>query len=179
MRGGSLDTRTPYDRSGGNELAFDLGSVVANVHHPPLAVVSRLTWQKGIDLLEPLLPGIVSRGGRLIIYGQGDPALTQSLQSASREYSAKVIVHNGFDEEDAHLLHAGSDMIVQPSRFEPCGLTQLYALRYGAVPIVARTGGLAETIIDANEAAMVPALRLSFSLSRVQPTISTMLSTVL
>ncbi|WP_372353103.1 glycosyltransferase [Pararhizobium sp. BT-229] len=63
-------------------------------------------------------------------------------------------MHVGFWEADAHLLHAGSDIAIQPSRFEPSGLTQIYALRYGAIPIVARTGGLAETIIDANEAAM-------------------------
>jgi len=71
-------------------------------------------------------------------------------------------VHDGFNEADAHLLHAGSDIVIQPPRFEPCGLTQLYALRYGAIPIVARTGGLAETIIDANEAAMAARVATRF-----------------
>lgn len=129
---------------------------------PILSIVSRLTWQKGIDLLVPVIPGIVDRGGKLIVYGQGDPALIHPLIEESWRYPGQVVVHVGYSEADAHLLHAGSDMIVQPSRFEPCGLTQLYALRYGAVPIVARTGGLAETIIDANEAAMAARVATGF-----------------
>jgi starch synthase len=118
-----------------------------------ISVVSRLTWQKGIDLLAPILPGIVDRGAKLVVCGQGDAALINPLIHAASRYAGKVAVFVGFSEDNAHLLHAGSDIVLQPSRFEPCGLSQLYALRYGAVPIVARTGGLAETIIDANEAA--------------------------
>ncbi len=129
---------------------------------PIMSVVSRLTWQKGIDLLMPVIPGIVDRGGKLVVYGQGDPALIHPLIEESWRYPGKVIVHVGFSEADAHLLHAGSDIVIQPSRFEPCGLTQLYALRYGAIPIVARTGGLAETIIDANEAAMAARVATGF-----------------
>ncbi|WP_244484161.1 glycogen synthase GlgA [Rhizobium sp. Leaf453] len=121
---------------------------------PILSVVSRLTWQKGIDLLQPVIPGIVDRGAKLIVYGQGEGAMIAPLVDFARQYAGRVVVHVGFNEPDAHLLHSGSDIVLQPSRFEPCGLTQLYALRYGAIPIVARTGGLAETIIDANEAAM-------------------------
>jgi len=80
----------------------------------------------------------------------------------SWRYPGRVVVHVGYEEKDAHLLHAGSDIVLQPSRFEPCGLTQLYALKYGAIPIVARTGGLAETIIDANEAAMAARVATGF-----------------
>ena len=149
----NYDSRT-LGRRALNKRALEDRFGLANDQGPILAVVSRLTWQKGVDLLEPLLAGITDRGGRLIVYGQGDPSLVHSLAAASSQFPGAVIVHNGFDEADAHLLHAGCDMIVQPSRFEPCGLTQLYALRYGAIPIVARTGGLAETIIDANEAAV-------------------------
>ncbi|KQV44588.1 MULTISPECIES: glycogen synthase GlgA [unclassified Rhizobium] len=119
-----------------------------------LSVISRLTWQKGLDLLEPIIPGIVDRGAKLVVYGQGDPAMIAPLAERARQYAGRVVLSIDFNEADAHLLHSGSDMVLQPSRFEPCGLTQLYALRYGAIPIVARTGGLAETIIDANEAAM-------------------------
>jgi starch synthase len=120
---------------------------------PILSVISRLTWQKGIDLLAPLVSGIVERGARLIILGEGDPGIVYGLLEQVRQHSGHVVIHVGYSEETAHLLHAGSDIVLQPSRFEPCGLTQLYALRYGAIPIVARTGGLAETVIDANEAA--------------------------
>ncbi|WP_075292872.1 glycogen synthase GlgA [Pararhizobium arenae] len=129
---------------------------------PIMSVVSRLTWQKGVDMLKPVIPGIVDRGAKLIVYGQGDPSLIHPLSEESWRYPGRVVVHIGYREQDAHLLHAGSDIIVQPSRFEPCGLTQLYALRYGAIPIVARTGGLAETIIDANEAAMAARVATGF-----------------
>lgn len=127
-----------------------------------LSIVSRLTWQKGIDLLAPVVPGIVDRGARLIVIGEGDPDIVYGLAEQARKHSGQVVVHVGFSEEAAHLLHAGSDIVVQPSRFEPCGLTQLYALRYGAIPIVARTGGLAETVIDANEAAMAAGVATGF-----------------
>ncbi|WP_370678242.1 glycogen synthase GlgA [Pleomorphomonas sp. PLEO] len=127
-----------------------------------LSVISRLTWQKGIDLLAPVLPGIIDRGARLIVIGEGDPSIVYGLAEQTRKYSGRVVVHLGFSEESAHLLHAGSDIVIQPSRFEPCGLTQLYALRYGAIPIVARTGGLAETVIDANEAAITAGVATGF-----------------
>jgi starch synthase len=121
---------------------------------PIFSVVSRLTWQKGIDLLTPVIPGLVDLGGMLTVHGQGDRQNEDLLLEAASRYPGRVSVKIGFEEELAHLIHAGSDGVIQPSRFEPCGLTQLYALRYGAIPIVARTGGLAETIIDANDAGM-------------------------
>lgn len=127
-----------------------------------LSVISRLTWQKGIDLLAPVVQGIVDRGARLIVIGEGDPGIVYGLAEQARQHSGRVVVHVGFSEEAAHLLHAGSDIVVQPSRFEPCGLTQLYALRYGAIPIVSRTGGLAETVIDANEAATAAGVATGF-----------------
>jgi starch synthase len=127
---------------------------LADSDGPIFSVVSRLTWQKGIDLLLECVPHIVDGGGRLIVCGQGDHGCEQQLREMARLYPNHVAVSIGYDEALAHLIHGGTDFIVQPSRFEPCGLTQLYALRYGAVPIVARTGGLSETIIDANDAAM-------------------------
>jgi starch synthase len=119
---------------------------------PIFSVISRLTWQKGLDLLVPVIPGLLDLGGKLIVHGQGDRQIVEMLQEAAAHYPGQVSVHVGFEEAKAHLIHAGSDSVIQPSRFEPCGLTQLYALRYGAPPIVAHTGGLAETIIDANDA---------------------------
>jgi len=121
---------------------------------PIFSVVSRLTWQKGLDLLTPVIPGLVDLGAKLVVHGQGDRQIVALLEEAAARYPGRVSVKIGFEEELAHLIHAGSDSVIQPSRFEPCGLTQLYALRYGAIPVVARTGGLAETIIDANDAGM-------------------------
>jgi starch synthase len=121
---------------------------------PIISAVTRLTWQKGIDMLADVAEEIVYRGAKLIVCGQGDAAIQDLLLRTAARFPGRVAVNIGYDERLAHLIHAGSDAVVQPSRFEPCGLTQLYALRYGSVPIVSRTGGLAETVIDANDAAM-------------------------
>ncbi|MFB2553544.1 glycogen synthase GlgA [Ensifer soli] len=120
---------------------------------PIFSVVSRLTWQKGIDLVIENADRLVETGGRLIVCGQGEPGLEGALRDLARRHPGRIAARIGYDEKTAHLIHAGTDFVLQPSRFEPCGLTQLYALRYGAVPVVSRTGGLAETVIDANEAA--------------------------
>ncbi|NTZ63752.1 glycogen synthase GlgA [Agrobacterium tumefaciens] len=127
---------------------------LAPTQGPVFGVVSRLTWQKGVDLLPEMVPFILARKGRLIVHGEGDARLEDALRALSKSYPEMVCAQIGYDERLAHMIHAGSDFIIQPSRFEPCGLTQLYALRYGALPIVSRTGGLAETIIDANDAAI-------------------------
>lgn len=120
---------------------------------PLFCVVSRLTTQKGLDLLLDCLPGLVWRGARLAVLGNGDKAIEQAFISAANRYRGSVGVIIGYDEGLSHLMQGGSDAILIPSRFEPCGLTQLYGLRYGTIPVVARTGGLADTIIDANHAA--------------------------
>ena len=121
---------------------------------PLFTVVSRLTWQKGMDVLVEVLDHLVGVGGRLALLGSGDVALEQAFLSAAARYSGRVGVRIGYDEPLSHLLQAGADAILVPSRFEPCGLTQLYALAYGCVPVVARTGGLSDTVIDANPAAL-------------------------
>ena len=117
-------------------------------------VVSRLTWQKGLDVLAANLDTLVASGARLALLGSGDAALEQQFIEASLRHPGRVGVIVGYDEPLSHLLMGGADAILVPSRFEPCGLTQLYGLRYGCVPVVARTGGLADTIVDANEAAI-------------------------
>ncbi|CAN7702468.1 glycogen synthase GlgA [Rhizobium sp. LjRoot98] len=157
----NYDSRT-IGRRAGNRSRIEERFNLLPGRGPILSVISRLTWQKGIDLLKPVIPGIIDRGSRLIVYGQGDPDIIHPLIEESWRYPGLFAIHVGFCENDAHLLHAGSDIVVQPSRFEPCGLTQLYALRYGAIPIVARTGGLAETIIDANDAAMTARVATGF-----------------
>lgn len=121
---------------------------------PLFAVVSRLTWQKGIDLLADCIDGLVEQGGRLAILGSGDSALENAVRGAAMRHPGRVGIITGYDEDLSHLLQGGADVIVIPSRFEPCGLTQLYGLRYGCVPLVSRVGGLADTVIDANEAAV-------------------------
>lgn len=123
-------------------------------HAPLFGLVSRLTRQKGIDLLLAVLPRLLARGATLAVLGSGDHDLEAAFRAAATAYPRRVGVKIGYDEPLAHLMQAGADSILVPSRFEPCGLTQLYALRYGSPPVVARTGGLADTVIDANDAAL-------------------------
>jgi starch synthase len=124
------------------------------VDRPLFGVISRLSDQKGLDLLLQALPGLVAKGAHLALLGSGEPLLEAGFAAAAASRPEAIGCVFGYDEKLAHLIQAGADFIVVPSRFEPCGLTQLCALRYGAPPIVARVGGLADTVIDANEAAM-------------------------
>ena len=120
---------------------------------PVACVVSRLTWQKGLDLLYEALGALLDRDGRLVLLGSGEPGIEEAFRRLGDQHPG-VAVRIGYDEALSHRMIAGSDAIVVPSRFEPCGLTQLYGLRYGTVPVVARTGGLADTVIDANAMAL-------------------------
>ncbi|SDA98196.1 glycogen synthase GlgA [Mesorhizobium qingshengii] len=129
---------------------------------PIVCVVSRLTWQKGMDILALVIDGIVATGARLAILGSGDAGLEGALLAAAARHRGRIGVVVGYDEALSHIMQGGCDAIVIPSRFEPCGLTQLYGLRYGCVPVVARTGGLADTIIDANEAAVSAGVATGF-----------------
>lgn len=121
---------------------------------PLFGVVSRLTWQKGIDLIVDAVDDIVALGGRLCVLGSGDAGLEAALRTAAHRHPGRIGIEIGYDEAMSHLIQGGADAILVPSRFEPCGLTQLFGLRYGCVPVVARVGGLADTVIDANEAAL-------------------------
>ena len=121
---------------------------------PLFCVVSRLTDQKGMDLLLQVVNGLVDLGGRLIVLGSGEAYLEDGFRRQSTLHPGKVSISNGYNEALSHLMQGGADAILIPSRFEPCGLTQLYALRYGCVPVVSRIGGLADTVIDANPAAL-------------------------
>ena len=126
-----------------------------NPDAPLFCVVGRLTTQKGLDLLLDCLPALVEEGARLAVLGTGDRGIEKGFVDASQRYLGAVGTIIGYDEDLSHLLQGGADAILILSRFEPCGLTQLYGLRYGTIPVVARTGGLADTVIDANEAAMI------------------------
>ena len=116
-----------------------------------LGVISRLSWQKGLDLLLESMPAILGDGMQLALLGSGDADLQERYQGAARAHPGRIAAVIGYDEALAHLIQAGSDALIVPSRFEPCGLTQLCALRYGAVPIVSRVGGLADTVVDAED----------------------------
>ncbi len=121
----------------------------------PLAiVVSRLTDQKGIDLLPEVVPDFVLGGGGLIVLGSGDPALEGAVRNLAARFPGRVAVRIGYDEGLSHRLFAGADAVLVPSRFEPCGLTQMYGLRYGTLPIVSLVGGLADTVIGASPATL-------------------------
>ncbi len=129
---------------------------------PIFTVISRLTWQKGMDVLAQCVDELVASGGRLAMLGSGDAHLEAAFLAAAARHPGRIGVRIGYDEPLSHLLQGGADAILIPSRFEPCGLTQLYGLAYGCVPIVARTGGLADTVIDANEAALAAGVATGF-----------------
>ncbi len=137
-----------------NKRAIEAEFGLESGEGPIFAVVSRLTWQKGLDVLLEALDHLVGIGGRLALLGSGDPAIEAGFHAAALRHPGRIGVRFGYDEDLSHRLQGGCDAILVPSRFEPCGLTQLYGLAYGCVPVVARTGGLADTVIDANPAAL-------------------------
>jgi starch synthase len=113
-------------------------------------LVSRLTEQKGIDLVIACLEPLLEAGGQLVVLGQGDARLQQALVEAARRHAGRVAVQFAFDESLAHLIEAGSDAFLMPSRFEPCGLNQMYSQAYGTPPVVAPVGGLLDSVTDAS-----------------------------
>jgi starch synthase len=151
----------PYDAErvhlkGENKLALQtLFGLPRDEHAFVLGHVGRLVEQKGVDLIIDILPRLLSAGQvQLVLQGSGDRALEQALVNAAAAHPDRVSVHVGYDEVRAHLIEAGCDAFLMPSRFEPCGLNQMYSLRYGTVPIVHSTGGLADTVVDASDAAL-------------------------
>lgn len=114
---------------------------------PLLAVIGRLTFQKGFDLLIDVIPELMSLDTQIVVLGTGDQHLEQQFIAVKARYSDRIGLCLGFDEGMAHRIEAGSDMLIMPSRYEPCGLSQQYSLRYGTVPIVRCTGGLADTVV--------------------------------
>lgn len=157
----SIDTDLParygtgtLARRSGNKRALEGEFGLDPDDGPLFVVISRLTWQKGMDVLLEAIDHLVVSGGRLALLGSGDAALEAGFAAAAQRHPGRVGVRTGYDEALSHRMQGGGDAILIPSRFEPCGLTQLYGLAYGCVPVVARTGGLADTVIDANPAAL-------------------------
>ena len=158
---------TTLKQRAGNRRALEERFGLEKGNGPIFCVVSRLTWQKGMDLVAEVADDIVAMGGKLVVLGSGDAALEGALLAAASRHRGHIGMVTGYNEPLSHLMQAGSDAILIPSRFEPCGLTQLYGLRYGCVPVVARTGGLADTIIDANEAGLSAKVATGFQFTPV------------
>jgi starch synthase len=129
--------------------------------------ITRLTAQKGIDLLIEALPALIETGSQLALLGSGDRAFELPLRAAAAAHPDSVSVSLSYDEALAHRIQGGCDALLVPSRFEPCGLTQLCAMRYGALPIVAHVGGLCDTVVDANEMALAAGVATGFHFSPV------------
>ena len=115
---------------------------------PLVGVIARLTGQKGIDLVIDIIPELMELDVQVVILGTGDVKYEQLVRELAERYPGRLAVRNVFDEGLAHRIEAGADMFLMPSRYEPCGLSQLYSLRYGTVPIVRKTGGLADTVVN-------------------------------
>ncbi|MDQ6766536.1 MAG: glycogen synthase GlgA [Candidatus Eremiobacteraeota bacterium] len=129
---------------------------------PLLAIVSRLTWQKGLDLVLERAADLVDAGARLVVLGQGDAKLERGFRDLAARHPSRVAVCLRYDEALAHRIIAGADVFLMPSRFEPCGLNQMYSLRYGTVPIVAALGGLADSVVDAGERGVAAGVTTGF-----------------
>ncbi|MDK9697477.1 MAG: glycogen synthase GlgA [Siculibacillus sp.] len=149
-----FDAATPSSRRPNKSALQRRMGLRVDRHAMVFGVVSRLSWQKGLDMVLDGIETILSAGGQLALLGSGDRDLVDGFRRAATAHPGRVACIIGYDESLAHLIQAGSDVLMVPSRFEPCGLTQLCALRYGAIPLVTRVGGLADTIIDANEMAL-------------------------
>ena len=145
-------------------------SLPRNDDAPLFIIISRLVEQKGIDLVIEILPELIGQGAQLAVLGSGEKAIETALRKAGRDYVEHVGVQIGYDESLAHLLEAGGDLFLMPSRFEPCGLNQIYSLRYGTVPIVRKTGGLADTVVDATAETLADKTATGFSFQKASAT---------
>ena len=122
-----------------------------NPRTPLLGVVSRLAQQKGLDLIEKVIPDVLRRGAQLVVLGDGDKKYRDMLLKLHQDFPGKVGLLIGYSDPVAHQIEAGADIFLMPSEFEPCGLNQLYSLKYGTVPVVHATGGLADTVSDSTQ----------------------------
>ncbi len=129
------------------ELLMAAAHLNMEASRPLVGMVTRLAEQKGIDLLFDALPGLLQeRDFGLMVLGSGDPRYVEFFEGLARRFPGRVVFRSGYDESLAHLIEAGSDLFLMPSRYEPCGLNQMYSLRYGTIPIVRKTGGLADSV---------------------------------
>ena len=145
------DADDPFAGKRANKLALQARFGLQRDPDAPLfIVVSRLVGMKGLDLLISAGTTLLRRGAQLAVLGSGEQRIEQGFDAAAAHWPGRIAVRHGYDEPLAHLMQAGADAIVVPSRTEPCGLTQMYGLRYGTIPVVRRTGGLADSVVDAS-----------------------------
>ena len=123
-------------------------------HKPLLGIVSRLTHQKGLDIFLSVAEHLINKHCQIALLGAGDPVMEQGFRTLASRYPHQVSVTIGYREPLSHQIMAGADLFIMPSRFEPCGLNQMYGLRYGTPPVVTRTGGLADSVQDSNDISM-------------------------
>lgn len=147
-----------------NEMGLD-----AAVDRPLFGIISRLTEQKGLDLVLTLGEGITHLPAQLAILGSGDKTMEAGFAELAARHSGQIAFRQGFNEDLAHRIEAGADCFLMPSRFEPCGLNQMYSLRYGTPPIVRATGGLADTVIDVSAATLANKTANGFVISEATP----------
>lgn len=159
----------PSGKATARQALLDEAGLEADAATPVIAYVGRLSEQKGIDALLAAMKHIMALPAAVVVLGAGDPRLERELEWAQARWPGQVQVTLGFDEGLAHRIYAGADMLVMPSRFEPCGLAQLNAMRYGTIPVVHRTGGLAETVDDASEDALAQRNATGFQFDEVTP----------
>ncbi|MFW5431341.1 MAG: glycogen synthase GlgA [Methylophilaceae bacterium] len=137
---------------------------------PLLGVVSRFTHQKGLDLLPAIIPQLVAKGCQFAILGSGDSTIEAKFKVLAKQYPSQVSVTVDYNESLSHNIMAGTDIFVMPSRFEPCGLNQMYGMAYGTPPIVSPTGGLADSVVDSDEATIKQKTATGFVLDEVSTT---------
>ena len=160
--------RLAAKRENKRALQLEMGLDTA-VDRPLFAIISRLTEQKGLDLVLPLGEGITQLPAQLAILGSGDKTMEAGFRQLADRHPGQIAVKLGFDEALAHRIEAGADSFLMPSRFEPCGLNQMYSLRYGTPPIVRATGGLADTVIDVNNETLADKTANGFVIADATP----------
>lgn len=154
----SLPARFDVDQLEGKDVCRDMLVEASGLRphpgEPMIGVVTRFAGQKGIDLIGDVVPHLHDLGARMVVLGDGDPGLEDRFRWLSWAFSHHLAVRVGFDPALSRRIIAGCDILLMPSRFEPCGLTQLYAMRYGTVPVVHAVGGLRDTVLDPGDAAL-------------------------
>jgi starch synthase len=134
---------------------------------PLFGLVSRFTHQKGLDVVLEIAPQLIASPAQLVLLGSGDVAMQQGALALARKYPQQIAAVVGFDEKLSHLIEAGADMFLMPSRFEPCGLNQMYSQHYGTPPIVHATGGLIDSVVDCNKTTLARGEATGFVFNRM------------
>ncbi|TCS71672.1 starch synthase [Sulfuritortus calidifontis] len=152
--GCSYSARNPAAKKNCKQALQEDLNLAVEAQAPVFGMISRLTHQKGLDLVLEMADWLVGQGGQMVFLGSGDAALEASLHELAARHPGRVASVIGYDEGLAHRIEAGADCFLMPSRFEPCGLNQMYSQRYGTPPIVHATGGLRDTVVDATPEAL-------------------------